>query len=70
MGYTALMKHLVDLDEAALSAARTALGTSSIKETVNRALQQISHSPSEDEISAALSTLATVPSDVREQAWR
>jgi Arc/MetJ family transcription regulator len=32
------MKHLVDIDEAALEAARLALGTRTIKDTVNTAL--------------------------------
>jgi len=33
-------KHLVDIDETALRAARAELGTRTIKETVNRALRQ------------------------------
>src|SRR5665213_1005783 len=35
-----MSKHLVDIDEQALSAARSELGTRTIKETVNRALRQ------------------------------
>jgi Arc/MetJ family transcription regulator len=33
-------KHLVDIDEEALRAARARLGSETIKETVNRALRQ------------------------------
>ncbi len=34
------MKHLVDLDEDALGSARAALGTGTIKDTVNTALRR------------------------------
>jgi len=37
MRYTGRVKHLVDLDEAALAAAQEHLGTSTIKDTVNAA---------------------------------
>jgi Arc/MetJ family transcription regulator len=33
-------KHLIDLDEEALNAARAELGTATIKDTVNEALQR------------------------------
>ena len=65
------MKHIVDIDEDALEAARRALGTASIKETVNAALQQASRpAPTADEIDAAFEVLGAVPDDIREQAWR
>lgn len=65
------MKHIVDIDEDALEAARRALGTSSIKETVNAALAQAGRqAPTSDEINAAFEVLGAVPDDVREQAWR
>ena len=34
-----MSKHLIDLDEDALSAARAELGTMTIKDTVNQALR-------------------------------
>ena len=41
--YTAIVaKHLVDLDEAVLAAARAELGTASMKDTVNEALRRAS----------------------------
>jgi Arc/MetJ family transcription regulator len=65
------VKHIVDIDEDALEAARRALGTSSIKETVNSALQEVSRStPNTAEIAAAFDVLGAVPDDIREQAWR
>lgn len=65
------MKHIVDIDEDALDAARKALGTSSIKETVNAALAQASRrAPTSEEINAAFEVLGSVPDDIREQAWR
>ncbi len=65
------MKHIVDIDEDALEAARRTLGTSSIKETVNVALQQIGRRPpTAEEIDAAFEVLGAVPDNVREQAWR
>lgn len=65
------MKHIVDLDEDALDAARRALGTASIKDTVNTALQQAGRrAPTQEEINAAFEVLGSVPDDIREQAWR
>ena len=65
------MKHIVDIDEDALDAARKALGTSSIKDTVNAALEQASRpAPTAEEIDAAFDILGAVPDDIREQAWR
>lgn len=65
------MKHIVDIDEDALVAARKALGTASIKETVNAALEQAGRrAPTTEEIDAAFEILGAVPDDIREQAWR
>jgi Arc/MetJ family transcription regulator len=65
------VKHIVDIDEDALEAARRTLGTSSIKETVNAALQQIGRrAPTAEEIDAAFEVLGSVPDDIRDQAWR
>ncbi len=62
-------KHLVDLDEDSLVAARAALGTQTIKDTVNEALRSAS-SGRRDRIVAALDTLAGAPDDDRADAWR
>lgn len=68
--YTPLMgKHLVDIDEDALTAARAKLGSATIKETVNRALRQAG----EDHrrvLKRRLDSLADVDLADREQAWR
>ena len=62
-------KHLVDLDEPALQAARAELGTSTIRDTVNEALRRAA-APRADRVSAALDVLATADLDDRESAWR
>jgi Arc/MetJ family transcription regulator len=68
--YTAGMaKHLVDLDDAALSAARAELGTTTIKDTVNEALRRATAERAE-RIRNALDVLANAPLDDREDAWR
>jgi Arc/MetJ family transcription regulator len=67
------MKHLVDLDEEALAAAQEHLGTTTIKDTVNAALNlAIGRTVSGDEIKAALDVLATVELSDQERAdlWR
>lgn len=68
--YTAGMtKHLVDLDDSALSAARAELGTTTIKDTVNEALRRATAERVE-RIRDALDVLANAPLDDREDAWR
>jgi Arc/MetJ family transcription regulator len=62
-------KHLVDLDEDSLSAARAELGTQTIKDTVNEALRHAT-SGRRDRVCAALDALATTPTDDRADAWR
>ncbi len=67
------MKHLVDLDEEALAAARVALGTRTIKDTVNAALvAAAAQSRRPDLIAEALATLASVEftDEERARAWR
>lgn len=67
------MKHLVDLDEEALAAARVALGTRTIKDTVNAALiASAAQSRRSEIISEALTTLASVDftDEDRARAWR
>ncbi|HEX5113841.1 MAG TPA: hypothetical protein VFW65_01455 [Pseudonocardiaceae bacterium] len=65
------MKHLVDLDEDALAAAQEHLGTRTIKDTVNAALNLATgRTASGDEIKAALDTLAAIEFIDREELWR
>lgn len=63
-----MAKYLVDLDEQALDAARTELGTTTIKDTVNEALRRATSSR-ERRIAAALDVLSAASLDDREDAW-
>ncbi|PZS09277.1 MAG: hypothetical protein DLM64_10915 [Solirubrobacterales bacterium] len=62
-------KHLIDLDEAALRAARAELGTKTIKETVNQALRGAGRDQDEA-VKKSLDLLAQADLAAREQAWR
>jgi Arc/MetJ family transcription regulator len=62
-------KHLVDLDEAALSAARAELHTVTIRDTVNEALRRAA-SRRRRRVSASLDVLAEAPTEDRAEAWR
>jgi Arc/MetJ family transcription regulator len=62
-------KHLIDLDEDALGAARAELGTTTIKDTVNEALRLASAERLRT-VSAALDVLADARLDDRSDAWR
>jgi Arc/MetJ family transcription regulator len=62
-------KHLIDLDEDALGAARAELGTTTIKDTVNEALRRATESR-EGQVAAALDVLAEARLDDRADAWR
>jgi Arc/MetJ family transcription regulator len=64
-----MSKHLVDIDENALSAARSELGTRTIKETVNRALRQAVKDRNE-KVKQAFEVLASSDPAAREDAWR
>jgi hypothetical protein len=64
-----MAKHLVDIDEAALHAARVKLGTGTIKETVNRALRQASGGD-RAKLKRSLDRLARANLAPREDAWR
>lgn len=64
-----MAKHLIDLDEEMLSAARAELGTDTIKATVNSALRAACANRAE-RVSAALDTLAGFRFEDREHAWR
>ena len=64
------MKHLIDLDEDALMAARAALGTPTIRATVNEALRRAGvDADRETRIRASLDALASMPAFDREDAW-
>jgi Arc/MetJ family transcription regulator len=62
-------KHLVDLDEKALGAARAELGTSTIKDTVNEALRRATMHR-EQRVAASLDVLAAAQLGDRADAWR
>ena len=64
-----MSKHLVDIDEQALRAARVELGTTTIKETVNRALSQAG-GDREKAVARSLDLFARGELTPREQAWR
>jgi Arc/MetJ family transcription regulator len=64
-----MAKHLIDVDEPALDAARAQLGTTTIKDTVNEALRRAAHGRAE-RVAHALDILSSVALDDREQAWR
>jgi len=62
-------KHLIDIDEEALDAARVQLGTTTIKDTVNAALRRAT-CQREEQVAAALDVLAAAQLDDRTDAWR
>ena len=67
--YTYMAKHLVDLDERALKAARLELGTKTIKDTRNDALHRAT-GLRRDRVASALDVLADARLDDRDDAWR
>jgi Arc/MetJ family transcription regulator len=64
-----MTKHLVDIDEGALEAARIELGTDTIKETVNAALRRATLDRA-GRVTAALDALAAAEFGDRAAAWR
>jgi len=62
-------KHLIDLDEEALSAAQAELGTTTIKDTVNKALERATSSRHR-RVASALDILAEADLEDRAEAWR
>lgn len=62
-------KHLVDIDEQALRAARAELGTDTIKATVNRALRQACGDQA-SKVKKCLDVLAGADLARRDEAWR
>ena len=63
-----MSKHLVDIDEEALSKARAELGTTTIKEPVNTALL-VAAGPRDPRVARALDVLATADLNDRSEAW-
>ena len=64
-----MAKHLVDLDEEMLDSARTELGTTTIKDTVNEALRRATKRR-ERRVATALDVLAGAHLGDRADAWR
>lgn len=62
-------KHLVDIDEKAMSAARAEIATATIEETVNSALH-LAASGRDTRVAGALDVLADAEYQERSQAWR
>ncbi len=68
-----MTKRLVDIDDADLAAAREALATSTIKETVARALREAAAAAArrrEVERLTAGSSAALADAEQRDRAWR
>jgi Arc/MetJ family transcription regulator len=64
-----MSKHLVDIDDDALSAARAELGTATMKDTVNEALRRAAdRRPAV--VKTALDVLGRADLAEREDAWR
>jgi len=64
-----MSKHLVDIDEAVLSAARAELGTATIEGTVNEALR-IAAAGRGPRVAEALDVLAKADLVDRTETWR
>lgn len=64
-----MSKHLVDIDEKALQAARAELRTRTIRDTVNEALRR-STTGRDRRVGKALDRLASARLVDRDQAWR
>jgi Arc/MetJ family transcription regulator len=64
-----VVKRLVEIDDEFLEAARTELGTSTIKATVNEALR-LAAGRRNDEVARALDVLAQSRLPDRKEAWR
>ena len=64
-----MVKHLVDLDEEALRAARAELGTTTLKDTVNESLRRVARER-DGVVARSLGVLADAALADREDAWR
>jgi Arc/MetJ family transcription regulator len=62
-------KRLIDVDDQALDAARSQLGTSTIKDTVNEALRRAGAERRRD-LDAAIKVLSRARLSDRSAAWR
>ena len=65
----AMTKRLVEIPDELLLAAQAALGTATMKDTINRALMN-SVSEAEHELDKALQFGSTFDTTSRESAWR
>jgi Arc/MetJ family transcription regulator len=63
-----MTKRLVDIDEEALDAARSQLGTTTIKATVNEALRLVGSNRSEV-VRNSMDVLSNMPLSDRDEAW-
>lgn len=66
---TAMTKHLVDIDDDILGAARAELGTATLKDTVNEALR-LAAASRDERMARAFDALASADLDDRADAWR
>jgi len=64
-----MTKHLVDIDDDTLGAARAELGTSTLKDTVNEALR-LAASARDERVARAFDALAKADLGDRDDAWR
>jgi len=64
-----MTKHLVDIDDDTLGAARAELGTKTLKETVNEALR-LAASTRDGRVARAFDALASADLGDRDDAWR
>jgi len=64
-----MTKRLIDVDDDELRAARAALGTATMKDTVNEALRLVARDARAD-FARALAALAHVEFADRSEAWR
>ncbi|MCC5951228.1 MAG: hypothetical protein JJU45_03950 [Acidimicrobiia bacterium] len=64
-----MTKHLVDIDDDTLGAARAELGTATIKDTVNAALRRVA-TTRDARVAGSLNTLASADLGDRDDAWR
>ncbi len=64
-----MVKHLVDIDEQNLGAARAELRTTTLKDTVNEALRRVA-APRVKRVADALDGLAQAVLDDRDDTWR
>ena len=64
-----MVKRLVDIDDDALSAAQAALGTETIKATVNESLRRAGE-PLRQQARSAVDALASIDFADRDEAWR